>query len=78
MNRAAGAAALGAGRSGHRGSVRVLGRDDLAATIALLSTRPIENVFVGIPSASSTFLRYSTAFVSFPGGFCVSIWMSDR
>src|SRR5436305_8502835 len=46
MNRAAGAAALGAGRSGHRGSVRVLGRDDLAATIALLSTRPIENVFV--------------------------------
>jgi len=46
MNKAAEAAALGAGRSGHRGSVRVLGRDDLAATVALLSTRPIENVFV--------------------------------
>jgi uncharacterized protein len=32
---------------GHgRGTVRVLGRDDLAATVALLSTNPIENVFV--------------------------------
>src|SRR4051794_28434431 len=29
-----------------RGSVRVLGRDDLAAAVALLTTSPIENVFV--------------------------------
>ena len=49
-----GTTAMHSAPPGHgRGSVRVLGRDDLAATVALLSANPVENVFVAARVRSS-------------------------
>lgn len=49
-----GSTAMHSAPPGHgRGSVRVLGRDDLAATVALLSSNPVENVFVASRVRSS-------------------------
>src|SRR4028118_635033 len=45
------------GRNG--GTVRLLGRDDLASTIRILSTNPVENVFVASRVRSSGMERNS-------------------
>ena len=46
MNEVVASETVGAPASAGAGTVRVLGRDDLAATVAILSADPVENVFV--------------------------------
>jgi predicted GNAT family acetyltransferase len=46
MNETAGASRTGVRRSGGGGAVRVLTRDDLPAAVRVLSTSPVDNVFV--------------------------------